>query len=143
MDFGSGGGLPAIPLSIARPEWRCTLIESTGKKTAFLHEVRETLQLDNVAVTNKFLEPGKNAEGIFYDLITARGVSDLQKLFSIAGPRLNKDGFFIAFKGPQGRQELQDSAAVLKKMKIALYDCLEFKLPFLEAERRLFIFQKV
>ncbi len=142
MDFGSGGGLPAIPLSIVRPEWFYTLIESTGKKTSFLNEVRESLSLYNITVTNKFLEPGKNDENHFYDLITARGVSNLKKLLSIAGPRLNKNGFFIAFKGPQGELELKDSASELKKRNINLHDCLSFKLPFLEVERRLFILQK-
>ena len=143
LDFGSGGGLPAIPLSIAQPECLYTLIESTGKKAAFLAEARDSLALDNVVVINTFLEPGKNAENSFYDLITARGVSDLKNLFSIAGPRLPKGGFFIAFKGPQGEQELKDSSAELKKRKLALFESLTFKLPFVEAERRLYIFQKL
>lgn len=142
MDFGSGGGLPAIPLSIVRPEWFYTLVESTGKKTSFLDEVRESLSLHNIIVTNKFLEPGKNNENFFYDLITARGVSALKKLLSIAGPRLRKNGFFIAFKGPQGELELKDSAGELKKRNMRLYERLNFNLPFLEVERRLFIFQK-
>ncbi len=143
MDFGSGGGLPAIPLSIARPEWLYTLVESTGKKISFLNEVRESLSLNNIITANKFLEPGKNNENCFYDLITARGVSNLKKLLSIAGPRLNKNGFFIAFKGPQGDFELKNSSGELKKRNMALHDCLTFTLPFLEAERRLFIFQKL
>ena len=142
MDFGSGGGLPAIPLSIARPGWHYTLIESTGKKTSFLSEVQSRLSLDNITVINSFLESGKNSENRFYTLITARGVSDLKKLLSFSGPRLSKGGFFIAFKGPQGDQELKDSHSELKKRKMALCERLDFTLPFLEAERRLFIFQK-
>lgn len=143
MDFGSGGGLPAIPLAIACPDWRYTLIESTGKKTAFLGEVREALALGNVTIKNTFLEPGKNPENTRFGLITARGVSDLRKLFSIAAPRLNKGGFFIAFKGPQGEHELAEAEAEMSKRKLALRDCLTFKLPLVEAERRLFIFQKL
>ncbi len=143
MDFGSGGGLPAIPLAVARPDWEYSLVESTGKKTAFLNEVRESLALNNIMVSNKFLEPGRNSENIFYDLITARGVSDLARLFSIAGPRLKKGGFFIAFKGPQGEQELKDSASELKRRKLDLYERLNFKLPFLEAGRLLLIFKKL
>jgi 16S rRNA (guanine527-N7)-methyltransferase len=143
MDFGSGGGLPAIPLAIVQPDWQYTLIESTGKKTAFLSEAREALALNNVIVNSKFLEPGKNTENINYDLITARGVSDLTKLFALAGPRLKQGGFFIAFKGPQGEYELDEAEAEMAKRKMQLYDCLNFKLPGLEAERRLFIFQKM
>ncbi|UQZ89642.1 16S rRNA (guanine(527)-N(7))-methyltransferase RsmG [Deltaproteobacteria bacterium Smac51] len=142
MDFGSGGGLPAIPLSIVRPEWNYTLIESTGKKALFLEEVQSILSLDNVEVYNNFLEPGKNHEKSYYNLITARGVSDMEKLFSIAGPRLKGDGFFISFKGPQGEREIKDSVNEMKKRKMALCDRIDFKLPFLEADRSLFIFQR-
>lgn len=142
MDFGSGGGLPAIPLAIVRPEWRYALVEATGKKTTFLGEAREILNLENISISNKFLESAKNPENILYDLITARGVSDLKKLFAIAAPRLNRGGFFIAFKGPQGEQELRDAADEMEKRKLILHASLNFKLPLVDAERRLFIFQK-
>jgi len=143
LDFGSGGGLPAIPLSLARRGWHYTLVESTGKKAAFLLSVKEHLRLDSVTVTNSFLEPGKNPENVFYDLITARAVSDMARLAAIAGPRLKRGGYFIAFKGPQGREEIESAAAELKKRRLSLVDQHDFILPLVEARRSLYLFEKV
>ena len=50
IDVGSGGGVPGIPLAIARPDLRVTLLEATGKKAAFLQETATTLGLERVAV---------------------------------------------------------------------------------------------
>ena len=143
LDFGSGGGLPAIPLSLALSDWKYTLIESTGKKAAFLSLVKNELAMDNVTVCNIFLESGRNPEKITYDLVTARAVSDVAKLASIAGPRLNKGGFFIAFKGPQGCVELNRAAGELRKWKLILREQRDFVLPLVDAHRSLFIFEKL
>jgi 16S rRNA (guanine527-N7)-methyltransferase len=142
LDFGSGGGLPAIPLSLAFPGWQYTLVESTGKKADFLAFVKESLGLDTVTIINRFLEPGLKTEKALYDLVTARAVSDLAKLASIAGPRLKKGGFFVAFKGPQGDSELAGSQAELKKRRLTLLDRRDFILPLVEARRSLLLFEK-
>lgn len=142
LDFGSGGGLPAIPLAIARPGWSFTLAEATGKKAAFLGEAAAELGLANVTVANGYLEPGQNPHGACYGLITARAVTDLAGLIAIAGPRLAPGGYFLAFKGPRGEAELPGAAPKLKKHHMALASQLAFKLPFIEAGRRLYIFQK-
>lgn len=143
MDFGSGGGLPGIPLSLACPDWNYTLVEATGKKAAFLSSVVKELGLDNVAVINKFLNPEVNPEKKSYELVTARAVSDLATLAAIAGPRLKIGGFFVAFKGPQGIVELADAGTNLKKMKLVLVDRQDLILPFVDARRCLFLFKKV
>lgn len=142
LDFGSGGGLPAIPLSLALADWRYTLVESTGKKAAFLSAVKSELNLVNVDIMNRFLEPGLNRENIVYDIITARAVTETAKLLSIAAPRLKQGGLFIAFKGPRGDLELSDCTKELKKDKMCLVDKLDFILPELSAKRSLFIFEK-
>lgn len=142
LDLGSGGGLPAIPLAIARPGWELTLAEATGKKTLFLESVQSGLGLDNIQVLNKFLEPDKNPENLRLDLVSARAVSDLKKLAAIAGPRLRPGGLLLAFKGPQVDQELPEAAAKLKKWRLRLLDRKDFRLPLVEAGRSLLRFIK-
>ena len=142
LDFGSGGGLPAIPLSMALTDWTYTLVEATGKKAAFLSFVKNELGLNNLTVINSFLDQGKNPENILYDLITARAVSDIAKLAAIAGPRLKLGGIFMAFKGPQGLIEIDDAAAELQKRRMRLIDQRDFVLPLVAAHRSLFIFEK-
>lgn len=143
LDFGSGGGLPAIPLSLVFFDWHYTLVESTGKKAAFLSLVKDELSLNNVEIINRFLEPGANPENVVYDLVTARAVSDIGKLAAIVGPRLKRGGLFIAFKGPQGQSEIDEAAAELKKRRLCLIDKLNFVLPLVDAHRSLFIFKKI
>ena len=142
LDFGSGGGLPAIPLSMALTDWTYTLAEATGKKAAFLSFVKNELGLNNLTVINRFLESGKNPENVFYDLITARAVSDIAKLAAIAAPRLKPGGIFMAFKGPQGLIEFDDAVIELKKRKLRLIDRRDFVLPLVEARRSLFLLEK-
>ena len=56
VDVGSGGGLPGIPLAIARPDWHVTLIDSNHKKTAFLNQAAIELPLPNVEVVTARVE---------------------------------------------------------------------------------------
>lgn len=143
LDFGSGGGLPGIPLSICRPAWSCTLVDSKAKKIRFIETVKNELNLDNVRPKSLFLELGRNPEKEFYSLVTARAVSSLDTLAAIAGPRLKKGGLFAAYKGPQVDDEIKEAQAGLKKWGLELFDELRFKLPLGGADRVIAIFKKL
>ena len=143
LDIGSGGGLPAIPLSLYFTEWSYHLYEATGKKADFLNEVKEKLLLNNVTVFNQFIQPGKNSEGQTYNLISARAVTNMSKLVDLAGPRLKSGGVLLAFKGPLGEQEIKEASPILRKRKLNLLDCLTFKLPYINANRSLYVFEKI
>ena len=81
-DFGSGAGLPAIPLAIALPRLTFTLIERSEKRRAFLSSVVPHLELGNARVVER-------AGGERFDLVTARAVSPLPELAAtIARERL-------------------------------------------------------
>ena len=81
-DFGSGAGLPAIPLAIALPQLTFTLIERSEKRRAFLSAVVAHLGLDNARVV-------EHAGGDRFDLVTARAVAPLPELAAaVAGDRL-------------------------------------------------------
>lgn len=142
MDLGSGGGLPALPLSIVRPNWIYSLVEATGKKVNFLDEVKTELQLNNIKLINGYLNPNSNRENVKYDLISARGVSSLDNLIPIIGPRLSSQGLFMAYKGPQADEELILAGNTMAKWKIELIDRLSFKLPMVNADRVLLFFRK-
>ncbi|HET6380573.1 MAG TPA: 16S rRNA (guanine(527)-N(7))-methyltransferase RsmG [candidate division Zixibacteria bacterium] len=101
-DLGSGGGLPAIPLAIARPDLRWTLVESVEKKAAVLRGFAEALSLPHVAVV------AERAEGLGrdprhrerYAAVTARAVAALPVLAELALPLLIPGGRLLAWKGP-------------------------------------------
>ena len=75
LDVGSGAGLPGIPLAIAMPQNHFVLIDSNGKKTRFLTQVKITLGLDNVEVVNQRVEaysPIRDDHRIYFDAVVAR-----------------------------------------------------------------------
>lgn len=102
-DVGSGGGLPGIPIAIARPELRVTLIDSTQKKAEFLRTVATKLQLENVTVIG---ERSEQLRGHQWDVVTARALSAMDKLVPTCLPLVKPGGVLLAMKGPRGREEL-------------------------------------
>ncbi|PJK09687.1 16S rRNA (guanine(527)-N(7))-methyltransferase RsmG [Lysobacteraceae bacterium NML120232] len=95
-DLGTGPGLPGIPLAIARPGCRVTLVESNGKKARFLREAVRTLGLVNARVAESRAEaldePGQ------YAAITARALATLDKIIAFGGHLLAPDGVLLAMK---------------------------------------------
>lgn len=142
LDIGSGGGLPAIILSLYFSDWSFTLCEATAKKASFLLDLKEKLSLNNVKILNTYLQAGRNKENFSFDFICARAVTNLAKLSELAGPRLVSGGILLAFKGPLGEQEFKEAQSNLKKNKFRLLDRLDFKLPIVEARRSLFLLEK-
>ncbi|MCL2029064.1 MAG: 16S rRNA (guanine(527)-N(7))-methyltransferase RsmG [Deltaproteobacteria bacterium] len=142
LDLGSGGGLPALPLALARPGWSWDLAEATGKKAAFLGQAQAALGLSRVMIIPAYLKPGVNEQGRLYDLVTARGLAALGDLAALAGPRLETGGRFLAFKGPRGEEELGRGGEALKNWNLELERRLDLTLPLVEARRTLFLFRK-
>ncbi|TYC56861.1 16S rRNA (guanine(527)-N(7))-methyltransferase RsmG [Marinobacter sp. BW6] len=97
LDVGAGGGLPGIPLAIALPETRFTLLDSNGKKTRFLHQCVLELGLDNVEVIHGRAEDCSPAEP--FAQISSRAFTALENLVHWCGDLLANDGEFLAMKG--------------------------------------------
>ncbi|HET6744816.1 MAG TPA: 16S rRNA (guanine(527)-N(7))-methyltransferase RsmG [Candidatus Limnocylindria bacterium] len=116
VDLGSGGGVPGIPLAIARPEVRWLLVDSVGKKVAVLQEFIDELGLANVSVISERAETlGQSSEHRErYDLVAARACAALPVLAELALPLLSVGGTLIAWKGP-----LADEDAELRRGRAA------------------------
>lgn len=101
IDIGSGGGLPAIPIAICRPDIDLTMVEATGKKVRFLQEVITRLGLDRARALNARAEDlartADNRER--YDIATARAVASLPALIELTGPFLRVGGTGLFPKG--------------------------------------------
>lgn len=108
VDIGSGAGFPGLALTIARPRWRVTLIEATGKKVAFLDEAIMSLGLDGATALHARAEDiGHRAEHRGgYDLATARAVATLPALVELAAPLLRLGGCAFFPKGSDIAHEL-------------------------------------
>lgn len=118
-DIGSGAGFPGIPLAAALPEGSFDLIDSVGRKTAFVVEVIERLGLDNArAVTARSEEWGLGEGRESYDVVTARAVAPLGALAELASPLLRRGGCLVAWKG--SREEQEERSIELLEARLAM-----------------------
>jgi len=107
-DLGSGGGVPGIPLAIARPDAQVLLIESTKKKASFLAETARELGLHNVRVSDQRAEDAGRSPEMreSFDVVVARAVATLDWLVEWCLPLVKKGGRMLAMKGEKASEEL-------------------------------------
>ncbi|MFL1406654.1 16S rRNA (guanine(527)-N(7))-methyltransferase RsmG [Marinobacter sp. M1N3S26] len=97
LDAGAGGGLPGIPLAIARPDIHFTLLDSNSKKTRFLTQCKLELRLDNVEVIHGRAEDCRPDQP--FEQVTSRAFTALPNLVDWCGSLLADEGQFLAMKG--------------------------------------------
>ena len=109
IDLGSGAGLPGIPLALARPDLRLTLVEPMARRASFLDEAVSALALDVVVRRAR----GEELAAGSADAVVARAVAPLERLIPLALPLLRKNGRLIALKGSAAQEELDAAKSTL------------------------------
>ena len=112
-DVGSGAG---IVVALLRPDLDVTLIETMERRTQWLSDVVEELDLDNVTIRRVRAEEVKDR----YDVVTARAVANLSKLVRLTAPLLRPGGALLALKGMRAQDEVDDAKYVIKKAKLSV-----------------------
>lgn len=110
IDVGSGAGLPGIPLALARPDARVTLLEPMARRVSFLDQVVAELGLTNVQVRRG------RAEDVVpesFDVAVARAVAPLSRLMTMTLPLLRPGGRLVALKGRGASEEIEAAKGVL------------------------------
>ena len=105
-----GAGLPGIPLAILFPGRDFHLLDSNGKKTRFLFQVKTALRLDNMTVHHNRVESYRPAHG--FDTVLSRAFASLADMVAGCRHLLTPDGCFLAMKGIYPDEELESVAAV-------------------------------
>ncbi len=122
LDVGTGAGFPGLPLKIARPDIKLTLIDSLRKRIFFLRETADELNLADVECVHARAEEvirKPEYKGRF-DICAARAVARLSALAEYTVPFLKRGGLLLAMKGPDAREEIKEAAPVLKKLGAAV-----------------------
>jgi 16S rRNA (guanine527-N7)-methyltransferase len=125
IDVGSGGGLPGMPLAIAMPDARFTLLEATGKKAAFLQETAAALGLANVRVIQERAEVAgqdHHAHRAHYDAVVARAVARLNTLAELTVPFAREGGTVLLIKGQQAEAEVAEAKQSLYRLHAQVVD---------------------
>jgi 16S rRNA (guanine527-N7)-methyltransferase len=145
IDVGSGAGFPGLPLKIALPEIRLTLLEATGKKVAFLRHIAQTLDLTDVTVVHARAEEAGQmmAHRQRYQVAVARAVAALPVLAEYTLPFVAVGGIVVAQKGVQPVDEIQAGANALGVMGGKLLRVQRVMVPGLPDERHLLLLKKI
>jgi 16S rRNA (guanine527-N7)-methyltransferase len=112
-DIGSGAGLPGIPLALARPDLRVTLIEPLLRRSDFLREVIDELGIDATVVRGRAEELTVRQRVGEMDAVVSRAVASLDKLTKWSLPLLRPGGRMLAIKGERAEDEIQEHRRVM------------------------------
>ena len=125
IDVGCGAGFPGVPLAIACPEAKVTLLDSLGKRMKWLEEVLPTLGVKAECVTAR-AEEAVASRRESYDFATSRAVARLNILLELTAPYVKVGGAVLAMKGAAAREELAECNSAIQKLGLKLEKIQEF-----------------
>ena len=132
LDVGSGGGLPGIPIAIARPDAHVVCVDASGKKATFVAQAAIELPLPNVGAVAARVEDYAPAQP--FDVAISRAFADLATFARLARGHLAPDGLLFAMKGVRPDDELAALPGDVEVVAITRLD-----VPGLEGERHLVV----
>lgn len=144
IDVGTGAGFPGIPLKIYNDTLNVTLLDSLNKRTVFLKEVIEKLNLKNIEVIHgraeDYAKIDKYREN--YDYAISRAVAPLNILLEYLSPYVKIGGNVIAMKGSNAEEEIKNSNNALKVLKCKIIESSKKNLPENAGERYIILIEK-
>ena len=117
LDIGTGAGIPGIVLAIHLPEIQITLAEKNQKKAYFLEKTIKKLNISNASVFNESIN--KQTQLKSFSHITARALSEIEKIINMSSHLLRKDGEYLLFKGK--KEIVEKEIARIKKYKTEVF----------------------
>jgi len=142
LDVGSGAGIPAIPLKIARPDMHVVSVDAVGKKIHFQRHMARLLHLQRFEALHARIENVSDKYEKHFDVITSRAFTDLEQFVRLTDSLLSDDGNLIAMKGPAANSELEQARTTLQSLQYQISSIERYNLPFNSGERCLVIMKR-
>lgn len=125
IDVGCGAGFPGVPLAVACPEAKITLLDSLGKRVKWLEETLPTLGISAECITARAEEAVADRRET-YDFATSRAVARLNILLELTAPYVKVGGAVLALKGAAAKEELGECKNAIRQLGLKLEDVKEF-----------------
>ena len=142
LDVGTGAGFPGVPLKIAEPSIRLTLLDSQAKRIRFLDEVIAVLGLTD---TETVLSRAEEAPARFrehFDIACARAVTRLDALAELCLPLVRVGGVFVAMKGPAAEEELREAETAIRVLGGSVRELVSCPVPGTDVTHRAIVIEK-
>ncbi len=145
IDVGTGAGFPGVPIKIAFPETKITLLDSLNKRITFLEELSKKLELENVECIHSRAEDGGNNKTFreSFDFCISRAVANLSVLCEYCLPFVKIGGSFISMKGPDVSEELNSAKKAISILGGEIIDVKTVNIPETDIMHSLVIIKKV
>ncbi len=140
IDIGCGAGFPGVPVKIACPEADLTLLDSLGKRMAWLEYILPQLGVDAKCITARAEEAVIHCRES-YDVASSRAVARLNILLELLAPYVKVGGLVLAMKGAAAQEELDEAKNAIGKLGLKLLKTVQF--PIEETAHTVIVLKKV
>ena len=142
IDVGTGAGFPGLPLKIAHPDVRLTLLDSLGKRVDFLREVCAALSLGDVTCVHGRAEEYAADHREQYDAAVSRAVADLRVLAELCLPLVKVGGVFLSMKSTDSEAELAAATPAIHALGGRTERVVDYTIPTTEVTHRIIVIRK-
>ena len=143
VDVGTGAGFPGMPLRILEPDFDLTLLDSLGKRIAFLQRVCDEMGLQRVTCVHARAEEFAARHREQYDIATSRAVAALNVLCELTLPLVKVGGRFLAMKAVDSDEEIRAAKSAVAQLGGKVEDIRDYTIPGTDITHRVVVIGKV
>ena len=145
IDIGSGAGFPGIPIKIAVPSVKLTLLDAQQKRVTFLSELCKKINLSDVKCMHARAEEAAFDKTLrnSYNFAVSRAVARLNVLCELVMPFVKKDGYFLAFKGVDSDDEINEAARAISVLGGKLETKIDYQIAGTDIIHRIVVVKKI
>ncbi len=145
IDVGCGAGFPSVVMGITDRRLKITMLDSLNKRINFLNEVVKSLKLENLCAVHSRAEDlarlTEHREQ--YDFAVSRAVANLSSLSELCLPFVKVGGYFVAFKGPNVSEEIENAKNAVKILGGKIEKVVNYEIPTTDLKHNLVFIKKI